>query len=57
MSELMIRVDSLGKCYRIGAQQKRHDTLRERLVNLMVSPFDYLRTTLRPPTDEENLWA
>jgi len=53
----MIRVDSLGKCYRIGAQQKRHDTLRERLVNLMVSPFDYLRTTLRPPTDEENLWA
>jgi len=57
MNDLSIRVENLGKRYRIGAHQKRYYTLRERLVNLMTSPFDYLRTTLTPPSDEEVLWA
>ena len=42
---------------RIGAREKRANTLRERLADLAASPFDYLRCTLRGPTEEEIIWA
>jgi len=57
MSDVIIRVDNLGKRYRIGAQQQRHDTLRARLVELISSPLAYLRTTLTPASEDELLWA
>lgn len=53
MTDIAIRVDNLGKRYRIGARQKRANTLRERLGNLAASPFDYLRSL----TEEEIIWA
>jgi lipopolysaccharide transport system ATP-binding protein len=56
-NNLAIRVDNLGKRYRIGARQKQPNTLRERIENLVASPFDYLRSTLRGPSEEEILWA
>ncbi|MCL4486506.1 MAG: hypothetical protein M1570_00045 [Chloroflexi bacterium] len=31
MSDLAIHVENLGKRYKIGALQKRHDTLRDAL--------------------------
>jgi lipopolysaccharide transport system ATP-binding protein len=57
MSDIAIRVDNLGKRYRIGARQKRARTFREALERLAVSPFGYLRGTLRGPSEEEILWA
>jgi hypothetical protein len=47
MSDIAIRVENLSKRYRIGAREKRANTLRETLGNLAASPFDYLRHTLR----------
>ncbi len=52
-----IRVEGLSKRYRIGAREHRAGTLREALQRAVSSPFDYLRTTLRPPSEEEVLWA
>ena len=56
-TEIAIRVEGLSKRYRIGARERRAATLRETLKRALHSPFDYLRTTLRPPTEEEVLWA
>lgn len=33
MSNVAIRVDGLGKCYRLGARVRRHDTLRDKLTH------------------------
>ena len=65
MTGIAIGVENLGKRYpsttlrtgRIGARQKRAHTLRERLGNLAASPFDYPRSTLRGPSEEEIIWA
>lgn len=57
MSDIAIRVENLGKCYRIGAHQKQVKDWRGLLRNLIVSPFEYLYGTLRGPTEEETLWA
>ena len=57
MSDLVIRVENLGKRYRIGARKKQANTLRESLQNLVASPFDYLRSTLRGPSEEEIIWS
>jgi hypothetical protein len=57
MADIAIRVENLSKRYRIGARQKRANTLRETLGNLAASPFDYLRRTLRGPTEEDIIWA
>ena len=57
MSKIAIQVDNLGKRYRIGARQKQSNSLRESIKRLSASPFNYLLTTMRPPTEEEILWA
>jgi lipopolysaccharide transport system ATP-binding protein len=57
MNDIAIHVENLSKRYRIGAREKRANTLRETLANLAASPFDYLRRTLRGPTEEEIIWA
>jgi lipopolysaccharide transport system ATP-binding protein len=43
MSDIAIRVDSLSKKYRIGARQKRFNTLRETLATAATAPFHALR--------------
>ncbi len=57
MDPIAIRVENLGKRYRIGARERLALTLRERLQELLGAPWSYLRTTLRPPSEEETLWA
>ena len=57
MPEVVIRVEGLGKRYRIGARQKKPAGRGASIRRLLVSPFTYLRTTMRPPTEEETLWA
>ena len=56
MSDIAIRVDNLTKRYRIGISQKEQGVKRS-LIQRAASPFRYLTTTLRPPSDDETLWA
>jgi homopolymeric O-antigen transport system ATP-binding protein len=42
MSELAIRVESVGKKYRIGAKQEKYKTLRDMLANSISSPVQKL---------------
>lgn len=55
MSDIAIRVEHLGKRYRIGGQQARYRTLRESLVAAARVPWDQLRG-LRPGR-ERYIWA
>jgi lipopolysaccharide transport system ATP-binding protein len=57
MTEISIRVEALGKKYRIGARQHVATNWRQAARRTLVAPFDYLRTTLRGPSEEETLWA
>ena len=57
MSDIAIKVQNLGKMYRIGAQEKRPDNVWEAAKGTLLSPLDYLRRITRPPTEEETLWA
>ena len=43
MSELAVRVEGLGKEYRLGGPQERYSTLRDRLNKLASAPFKALR--------------
>jgi lipopolysaccharide transport system ATP-binding protein len=52
-----IRVEKLSKMYRIGAKESQPQTLIESLRRAAASPLDYLRSTLRPPREEEIFWA
>jgi len=55
MSDTAIKVEGLGKRYRIVALQK--DNRKRSLSGRMFSTFDYLNRILREPTEEETLWA
>lgn len=57
MSDTVIRVENLGKRYRIGLKEKAPKTLRQAMTGVVGSPFKYLRTVLREPTPEETIWA
>lgn len=39
MTDVAIKVENLGKLYKIGARQNRYDTLRDRLTNIFTAPF------------------
>ncbi len=56
MSEFAIRVENLGKRYRIGYSSGLANG-RKSLLNTLVSPFRYLISSLSEPTPEEILWA
>ena len=58
--EPIIRVENLGKRYRIGARQVAHDTLRETLAGAARSPLRYLREARVARASRvtgETLWA
>ncbi|MBM4149261.1 MAG: ABC transporter ATP-binding protein [Lentisphaerae bacterium] len=57
MSKSVISVSDLGKCYRIGASRERSRGGGARIRRILASPFDYVRTRLRPPEESELLWA
>ena len=44
MSDFAIKVENLGKLYRIGAQQERYPTLRETLVRSFVRPLHWMQS-------------
>jgi len=58
--DLAIRVDGLGKRYRLGARRERYRTLREQLVQGALIPFRRLGSVLRGEStvvSKETLWA
>jgi lipopolysaccharide transport system ATP-binding protein len=57
MSDIALRVTDLSKLYRIGVEAHRPQGLRGTARSLFSSPFVYLQRMLRPPTEQETLWA
>jgi len=57
MSDIAIRVDNLGKQYRIGRSEGRasYKTLRESISGAVISPFRWLGRNGR--SQEETIWA
>jgi len=47
MSNIAVRVEGLGKLYRIGGQQEQYATLRDTLTDLCAAPFRRARSLLR----------
>ena len=47
MGEAVIRVDGLGKCYRLGDRQESYKTLRDALAAAARKPFRVIRRLLR----------
>ena len=57
MSDTVIRVENLGKRYRIGLKEKGVKSLKEQTKEVFTSPFKYLNTVLREPSPDEVFWA
>jgi lipopolysaccharide transport system ATP-binding protein len=57
MTDIAIRVDHLSKMYRIGVAERQPQGLGGAARSLLNSPFAYLQRMLRPPTEQETLWA
>jgi lipopolysaccharide transport system ATP-binding protein len=54
MSDLAIRVDQLGKQYRIGGTRLPYQTLRDQLRQTLTAPWRFWR---RPRPDDRRFWA
>ncbi len=57
MSDPIIRVENLGKRYRIGVPSPTAANWRAAVWGGMRAPFRYLSEMSRPPTEAEILWA
>jgi len=50
MTDTAIRVENLGKLYKIGAPQERYKTLRDSLMNAVTAPFRRLSSVFSGPS-------
>jgi lipopolysaccharide transport system ATP-binding protein len=59
MNNLAIRVDHLGKQYRIGASPDRYNTLRDSIVGVLKTPLQRIQQGFLPASDDEKntIWA
>ena len=57
MSDIAIKVENLGKMYRIGEKQEQYDTFRDTLTNIALAPFRRFRRIGKAPKPEEIIWA
>ena len=57
MSELAVRVEGLGKEYRLGGPRERYSTLRDRLNKLASAPFKALRGRRERSEQNPPFWA
>ena len=57
MSDIAIKVENLGKMYRIGEKQERYNTFRDTLNNIITAPFRRLRNIGKPAKPDELIWA
>ena len=56
-SDIAIKVEGLGKRYRIGLAEQRAENFAQAVAKAAGAPFRYLRTRLRKATEEEIIWA
>ncbi|HRL14628.1 MAG TPA: ATP-binding cassette domain-containing protein, partial [Aggregatilineales bacterium] len=60
MSDVAIRVENLGKMYRIGGKQEKYSTLRDTLVDIAATPYRKIRGLMRGESAsglKEEIWA
>jgi lipopolysaccharide transport system ATP-binding protein len=57
MSDIVISVEKLSKRYRISLGEEQAKTWPAALRQSLGRPFSYLREMMRPPTEDEILWA
>jgi lipopolysaccharide transport system ATP-binding protein len=57
MTDIAVRVENLGKRYRIGGPQARYKTIRETMMDLAAAPFRRLRSLGQPSPESEIIWA
>ena len=57
MSDIAIKVENLGKMYRIGGREEGYITFRESLTKLVTAPFRRLRRIGKETPPEETIWA
>ena len=59
MTDLAIRVENLGKQYRIGLAPERYKTLRDSIVNVVTWPVQRIRRSLAPSGEDnlDTIWA
>ena len=57
MTNIAIRVENLSKLYRIGVEERRPQGVGQAARSLLRSLFAYLQRMMRPPSQEETLWA
>jgi lipopolysaccharide transport system ATP-binding protein len=57
MNDVPIKVEDLGKRYRINAAENHSRTLGRTLLDVLTSPFSYLQNSLHEPSAAETLWA
>jgi lipopolysaccharide transport system ATP-binding protein len=62
MNDLAIRVENLGKQYRIGTEPEYYKTLRDSLASALTAPFHHVRSAIRSATERESsngtrIWA
>ena len=50
MADIAIKVENLGKMYRIGEKQEQYYTFRDTLTNIAMAPFRRLRRIGEAPT-------
>jgi hypothetical protein len=50
MTDTAIRVENLGKLYKIGAPQERYKTLRDSLMKAVTAPFRRLSSVFGGPS-------
>lgn len=55
--DIAIRVENLGKRYTIGRETRYRDSVLGRAAQLAASPFSWLISQLKGPSEEEVLWA
>ena len=62
MKELAIRVENLGKRYRIGSAKERNKTFREAITDMVTVPWRSMKNTLKKPPNpneesSDHIWA
>jgi len=62
MNDIAIRIENLGKLYRIGSAKERNKTFREVITDMVAAPWRFMKKALRqhPVTKQEDcdyIWA
>lgn len=56
-NDIAIRVENLGKQYRIGGKQERYKRFTETVMDALTAPVRRLRNLGKPAPEEETIWA